>query len=168
MKNLLPIVVVAVCGLVFGCDERKQSEQKVEAMPKAYAPPSPDEKHDWQPTHPEPEYTLAIEKSDANPPTYSVVWTAKVDSSGWTMATESVLVEESMRSWGARAYILLSEPGPHEKVKMEPEVLTGRHDCGTQVVHLAELSAKHTVLDSKPTYRQMYVVVKHAGQPSGE
>lgn len=167
MNKLILIVCVALIG-VAGCDDRKQPAQKADTPQSATARPTPDDLKDWQPKHPTPQYSLAIEKSDTEPPTYSVVWTAKVDSSGWKMTTESVLVEESMRSWGARAYVIVHEPGPHEKITMEPEVLTGRHDCGTQVVHLAELSVKHTVLDSKPTYPQMYAVVKQAGAPSGE
>jgi len=172
MKLLLPLVITALITTA-GCEERKASESRSSPAPTsetAPAPsrPTPDELKDWQPTHPAPKYTLDIEKSDTDPPTYSVVWTATVDSGGWRMTTESVLVEENNRSIEARVYIVLHEPPPGEAVTVSPEVLTGRHDNKTEVIHLAELTAKHTVRDSNPTFPQLFTVVQRAGEPSGE
>lgn len=159
MKHARPFVCVVLTGMS-GCGERgaEPAAPAPASKPAAAAP-----NLDLQPTYPEPEYTLAIEKSESDPPQYSVVWTATVNTGGWKLTTESVLVEDSMGKTAARVWIVVHEPQPGDVVTQAVTTLTGRHDAGTTKIEKAELSAKHTVRDSKPTYPQLYSVVKEIG-----
>jgi len=162
MRIIVPTVLVVL--VLTGCEkEAPPAAGPAAAAPAGAKPSAPN--LDLQPTHARPtEYTVAIEKSATEPPTYSVVWTAKVDSSGWKITTESVLVEDDgLGKTVARVYTVLHEPRPDDSISATPEVLTARYDAGEKVVEKAELSAKHTVRDSKPTYPQMYTIVKRAG-----
>ncbi len=164
MKPLIAAIVVnglgtaALLGLVC-CEERK--EAPAAAPPAAPARPAVNSL-DLQPTHARPEVTLEIVKSDDEPPHYTVNWTARVDSTGWKMTTDTVLVEEVIDGTVARVYTIVHEPQPGDTVTSTPETLTLSYDAGTRKVDKAELSLKHTVRDSKPTYPQMYAVAKYA------
>lgn len=114
---------------------------------------------------PEPEYKVWIEKSADDPPKYTVIWSATVNSGGWKLTQESVLVEDRLGKMEARIYAVVHEPQPDEVVTEAEETLTDRYDAGTTEVRLAELSMKHTVKDSKPTYAQLFGIVARYGDP---
>jgi hypothetical protein len=154
------IIVIGALISVIGCDKPQGQDAAPPPSTNANAGSSLTNPLDLQPTHPRPEFTLAIEKSASEPPQSSVVWTARVNTGGWKMTTESVLVEDMMGKMTARVYVMVHEPQPGDIVTQAQETLTGRHDAGTTEIQQAELSAKHTVRDSKPTNPQLYSVEK--------
>ncbi len=160
MRISIIIVVVGALISVTGCDKSQEQDAALPPSNDTNAGSSLTNPLDLQPTQPRPEFTLAIEKSADGPPQYSVVWTARVNTGGWKMTTESVLVEDMMGKMTARVYVVVHEPQPGDIVTQAQETLTGRHDAGTTEIQQAELSAKHTVRDSKPTFPQMYSVEK--------
>ena len=161
MNRIFPVFMLL---LIFTACEKQEPPPADRPPSNAAAPATSVAPNlDLQPTHATPTYTVAIEESATEPPTYSVVWTARVDTSGWKITTESVLVEEDLGKSVARVFTIVHEPQPGDTVTTTPETLTARYDAGTKLVEKAELNAKHTVRDSKPTYPQLYSVVQRAG-----
>lgn len=109
-----------------------------------------------------PEYTLDIKVSDTNPKKYKVVWTATVNTGGWTMKTEQATVEDSMRKLTARVYVILERPNPKDMVTQALETLTGEYDAGETAVDNAELSVKQTTRGVKHDTPELYAIVKRA------
>jgi hypothetical protein len=161
MRLCFALSVVLTLTAAVSCDEQPSSGPVAAdpATPAASAPPA----NAPRPAAPDPEYTLAVSDSEADPKTYKVTWSAKVNTGGWKMTTEQVLVEESMRKVTARVYVILEEPGPDEMVTQAQETLIGTHDAGATKVDAAELSVKRTRRAGQPAFLPMYVVVKRAG-----
>lgn len=149
---------VLLCGILLGClavacdKEPAASTPAPAAAPNA--PPAPQFK---------PEYSLTISTSDAEPKQYTVVWSAQVNTGGWKLTTDRVLVEDSMGKTQARVYAILEEPGPGEMVTQATETLTGTHDAGTTRIDSAELSIKRTRRGGEPSFMPVYAVVKRIG-----
>lgn len=160
MKQILALALMSVI-VVAGCNE--QGEQPETPAKSTVGASEVSANLDLQPTYPAPTYTLVIEKSETDPKQYSVAWTARVNTSGWKMTTENVLIEDSMGKTIARVWIVMHEPQPGDSVTQVAETLAGRHDAGTTQIDKAELSAKHTVRDSKPTYPQTFSVIEQVG-----
>lgn len=108
-------------------------------------------------------YTLELVPDASNPPHMIVKWSAKVNTGGWSLKTESVLVEESMQKRIARVYAILESPGPEEIVTQSIETLSGSHDAGAVQVDGAELSIKRVTRGDKSGYLPMYVIVQRVG-----
>jgi hypothetical protein len=149
---------ILLCGILLGClavacdKEPTPSTPAPAAAPNA--PPAPQFK---------PEYSLTISTSDAEPKQYTVVWSAQVNTGGWKLTTDRVLVEDSMGKTQARVYAILEEPGPGEMVTQATEKLTGTHDAGTTRIDSAELSIKRTRRGGEPSFMPVYAVVKRIG-----
>jgi len=108
-----------------------------------------------------PEYTLTIESS-GEPARYTVKWTARVNTGGWTMETDVARVENSMDKNEARIYVILTQPDPNDMVTQAFETLEGSFDAGETEVHKAELSVKHRAANDDPSFMRYYTVVKRA------
>lgn len=157
---LLPAVGVALVLASFACDNDPTPTAANPAPTATAAPPPPPPAADAAPRF-KPEYSLTISSTDAEPKQYSVIWTAQVNTGGWKMTTEQVLVEDSMGKTSARVYAILEEPGPGEMVTQATETLTGRHDAGNTKIDRAELSIKRVRRGGND--KGLYVVVKQTG-----
>lgn len=157
MNRALAVVTLLAAPLV-ACE--KQGANTPPPAVAEVAPKPAARNLDVQPTHPGPTYTLDIKKSDTDPPTYTVTWTAAVDSGGWAVVSQTNMPEESMGKMVARLWVVIGEPMPDTEFSKEPTTISGSFDAGTQKIDAAELNVKHTVLDSKPTYQQLFTVVK--------
>jgi hypothetical protein len=153
MRVLSILSVLVLLMAAVSCDDEPSSRPAATGPAKPAAPAAAE-----RPAAPDPEYALAVSKSD--PKACKVTWSAKVNTGGWKMTTEQVLVEESMRKVTARVYVILEEPGPDEMVTQAEETLTGTHDAGTTKVDAAELSVKRTRRGGQPAFMPLYVVVK--------
>lgn len=171
-SSVAPLISIAFLLLIgiAGCDDQRGTAATSATSPtsptsptSAERAPKPASNLDLQPTHPQPEYTLAIAKSETAPATYTVVWSVRVDSSGWKLTTEQVLIEDYLGGNIARVTIIVHEPQPGDSVTEGFQTLYGRHDAGITQIQRAELTAKHTVRDSKPKYPQLYSVVMQVG-----
>lgn len=145
-----------------GCDETPTSPPVPStAAPVAAATPAPSAA---MPEY-KPEYTLAIEESTATPKTYTVTWSAKVNTGGWTMKTDRVLIEELNGANAARVWVILEQPGPSDMTTQAIETLTGKHDAGTTKIERAEFSVKRVVRGASTEFPSMYAVVKTIKYP---
>ena len=161
MRHTLQLAIVLVLG-VFGCEAptppsgppipEVNASEPAASTPIANPPPRPAY---------QPEYTLTIEPNASGAGSV-VKWTAFVNSGGWTMATDKVLVEDSMGATVARVYIILEEPGPDEMVTQALETLRGEH-ATEQVVTKAELSVKRNTRGADTGgFAALYSIVKTA------
>jgi hypothetical protein len=162
MKSILPLIL-AVSFCFFGCDDKPAPPE----TPKAPEGPAAQAAHQASAEVPafEPEYTVAIEESTADPKTYTVTWAAKVNSDGWTLKTENVLVEEHNAAMACRIWATLEQPGPADKVTPEPQTVTGKHDAGEVKIERVELSVRRTTRGEKPEFAPLYSVVKTIKYP---
>lgn len=154
---VLALTLVPVLAL-FACEKEPASSPS--ATPQAPAQPDPG----WQ-RAPDPAYDAAIEVISEDPPKYAATWSATVNTGGWTMTTESVLVEgasNKLDSTVARVYVILEEPGPGEVVTQAQETLTGSHETN-QPIDQIEFSVKRTVRGDTSPWAPMYTVVKQVG-----
>jgi hypothetical protein len=161
MKPILPLLLaISLCS--FGCDDKPVSTPPpatpvAPAAPVAQAAPEAPQF--------EPEYTIAIEESTTDPKTYTVTWAAKVNSDGWTLKTESVLVEEHNAAMACRIWATLEQPGPADKVTPEPQTVTGKHDAGEVKIERVELSVRRITRGEKTEFAPLYSVVKTIKYP---
>lgn len=157
--NKLTLPLIALALTLTAC-EKEPAASPAPATPEAPAAPAPE----WQ-RAPEPTYDAAIEVISEDPPKYAATWSCAVNTGGWTMTVESVLVEgasNKLDSTIARVYIILEEPGPGEVVTQAQETLTGRHETD-QPIDQIELSVKRTVRGDTSPWAPMYNVVKNVG-----
>lgn len=164
-KNLC---VAALVLLAFGgCDS--ETETPAASTTSTTSTPGPaNEPAQAAPAY-KPTYTVEIQTMESDPPQYRVVWTAEVNTGGWKMTTESVLVEDSMGVTSARIFAILEQPGPSETVTEAMETVTGTHDAGTQQVDQAELSIKRIVRGVEYDFPPLYVIVKQGNRtPTAE
>jgi len=110
-----------------------------------------------------PQYTLGIIASENAPKNYTVKWTAQVNTGGWTMKTDQVLVEDMMGKLTARIYAILEKPAAGEMVTQAVETLTGEYDAGEKAIEQVELSIKTNVRGVKSDFPALYSVVKTTG-----
>lgn len=161
MKTPTGFVVVSLFAICLSaCDDK----------PAATPPPVPaaDQKPKTDPPKKpryNPEYAIAIEESKTDPKQYTVTWKAKVNSQGWTMKTDSVLVEEYNGAMAARIYVTLEEPNPSETVKEEMTEVTGQHDAKTTKIERVEFSVRRNVRGVNYTSPNLYSVVKAIKYP---
>jgi hypothetical protein len=164
MKTLLHILVVGGLMLLFlGCDDEPTPPVSGQpAAPAAQAPAKPP-----LPEVPaiEPEYAIAIEESTSDPKQYTVTWSAKVPTGGWTMKTDNVLVEEYMGKMAARIYVTLEQPNPSDTVTQAVETVTGKHEAGTVKIERVEFSVRRHVRGIKYDSPALYSVVKSIKYP---
>ena len=107
----------------------------------------------------QPVYTIEIKPSAADPKKSTVTWTAHVNTGGWTLTTDRVLVEDSMGTTVARVYAILESPGPNDIVAQAFQTLTGTHDADRKV-DSAELSIKRTAKGVDTGFAPLYSIVK--------
>jgi hypothetical protein len=110
-----------------------------------------------------PVYTLDIVASEGSPKQYKVKWTAQVNTGGWTLKTERVLIEEDLRKQVARVYAILEKPAAGEMTTQAVEIVTGEHDAGEQLIERAELHIKQVTRGDTGAITGYYVKVKTAG-----
>lgn len=152
MKPMHTFALLAILSAV-GCDNSSSS-----------APAAPTVKSEPQyrvPAIPKLDYAVKVKTSATTPKTYAAVWSITVPTSGWKLATDSVLVEESMGVTSARVWATLEQPHPSEPVTQTPETLTGEHDAGEQQVDKVELSIRVMPRGFKLLAPPLYEVVKH-------
>lgn len=157
MNNLTPIVAALALTLA-ACEKSPEAPQPTPGVPPVSDAPTP-----AAPETPayEPTYTLEfVTPEGADAPT-GVQWTALVNTGGWTMTTESVLVEPPQYGEGmnVRIYAILERPGAGETVTQALETLTGTHDAAQPITH-AELSIKLKGRDDPADWQRYYAVVK--------
>jgi hypothetical protein len=109
----------------------------------------------------EPDYTLEFVTPEGAAGPTGVRWTALVNTGGWTMTAESVLVEPPQYGDGmnVRVFVILEQPAPGETVPQAMQTLTGTHDAAQPVTH-AELSIKRKVRGDTSGFDGYYAVVK--------
>lgn len=161
MKTPTHFVVVALLSIFLpACDDKPTATPApapaVDQKPKTDPPKKP---------RYNPEYVIAIEESKTDPKQYTVTWKAKVNSEGWTMKTDSVLVEELNGAMAARIYVTLEEPNPSETVKEEMTQVSGQHDAKTTKIERVEFSVRRNVRGLKYTSPNLYSVVKSIKYP---
>ena len=155
MKTFARLTLICVSFGILGCnDAPPPSPVAAPAQPAPPAPQIPDVK---------PEYTLEISSTDSTPKTYTVTWTARVNTGGWTMKTDQVLVEDSMGATAARIYAILEQPGPDTIVTQAVETLTAKHEAGERKIDKAELSIKRMVRGANTDFPALYSIVKETG-----
>lgn len=158
MNTRTPLIALAALALFpLACEKAPEAPPTTTAPPAEAAPA-------WQKA-PEPTYDAAIEVISEDPPRYAATWSATVNTGGWTMTVESVLVEGAsnrLDSMVARVYVILEEPGPGETVTQAQETLTGRHETD-QPIDQIELSVKRTVRGDTSPWAPMYSIVKNVG-----
>ena len=154
--NKLTLPLLALALTLTAC-EKEPAATPAPSTPQTPAAP------EWQ-RAPEPTYDAAIEVISEDPPRYAATWSATVNTGGWTMTTESVLVEAPSFGEGkiARIYVILEEPGPGEVVTQAEETLTGRHEADEPITQI-EFSVKRTVRGDTSPWAPMYNVVKKIG-----
>lgn len=160
MKASTPIVPFAAALCLIACEKSPEAPPQTQGVPPASQTPAQPE---WQRAL-EPTYDAAIEVISEDPPKYAATWTATVNTGGWTMTTESVLVEPPSFGDGmvARVYVILEEPGPGETVTQALETLTGRHETDLPITQI-EFSVKRTVRGDTSPWAPLYSVVKNVG-----
>jgi len=156
--NKLTLPLLALAFTLTAC-EKEPAATPATTTPQTPAAPAPE----WQ-RAPEPTYDAAIEVISEDPPKYAATWSCAVNTGGWTMTTESVLVEAPSFGDGkiARVYVILEEPGPGEVVTQAEETLTGRHEADEPITQV-EFSVKRTVRGDTSPWAPMYSVVKKIG-----
>jgi hypothetical protein len=167
MRSILSLVVLG-CLCVVGCDDKPAApttSPKDNAPAMAPAPaPAPSamtEKNMFQ-----PKYSVAIEESNTDPKQYTVTWSARVNTGGWTMTTDKVLIEEHMGAMAARIYVTLEQPSPSDTVTQAFETITGKHDSGTTRIQRVEFSVRRTTRGAKYDSQPGYGVVKSIKYPN--
>jgi hypothetical protein len=156
------LILVLLAGLA-GCEEPAQSpEPPPQATPDAKPAAKGPSVEELQQIR--PDYSIEIVTKESDPPQYEVVWTAKVPTGGWTMTTDSALVEDSMGKTSARIYVTLEQPGPDEMTTQAQETVTGRHDAGTTKVDKAELHVRRHIRGIKYDTPALYGNVARAEQ----
>lgn len=156
MKTQL-VLASLVFALVAGCDN--------DAAPTAPAAPQPAAAAAPKPVAPEykPEFTVEVKKNEAG---HAIVtWTAKVNTGGWKLITDSVLVETPISKLQARVYSTLEAPGPDEMVTQGFTTVTAEYDAGDKNVEETELSIRQTVRGVKSQWAPLYSVMKRFPQP---
>jgi hypothetical protein len=88
-----------------------------------------------------------------------------VNTTGWTMKTDSVLVEEHNGAMAARIWVTLEEPNPADKVTEEMTDVTGTHNAGATKIGRVEFSVRRNVRGVKYTSPNLYSVVKTIKYP---
>jgi hypothetical protein len=160
MKTPMSFVVVTLLAFCLAaCDDKPATPAPTPAAdqkPKTDPPQKPPYK---------PEYAIAIEESKPDPKQYTVTWKAKVNSEGWTMKTDSVLVEEHNGAMACRIWVTLEEPNPSETVKETMTEVTGKHDAGTTKIERVEFSVRQNIRGVKYLSPNMYSVVKSIKYP---
>lgn len=156
MKAASSVLLLAAALTLIAC-EKEPAASPAPATPQTPAAP------EWQ-RAPEPTYDAAIEVISEDPPKYAATWSATVSTGGWTMTTESVLVEPPSFGDGmvARVSVILEEPGPGETVTQALETLTGRHEADQPITQI-EFSVKRTVRGDTSPWAPLYKVVKNVG-----
>jgi hypothetical protein len=150
--NRTALLLSGVTIFVAGCDDTtSQPAPPAVAAPAAEAP---------KPKVPEykPEYTVEVKTNAAGHKI--VVWTAKVNTGGWKLITDSVLVETPMDKMQARVWSTLEQPGPDEMVTQGFETVTAEYDAGDKNVEEAELSIRRMVRGVKSPWAPLYEIVK--------
>jgi hypothetical protein len=142
-------------ALLAGCGEEQAARTAAPpATPPAPPPAAPAEQPELK-----PEYGLEIIATGA-PKMYSVKWTAKVNSGGYKLKTESVLVEDMMGKQTARIYSILEQPGPGEMVTQAIETVEATYDAGDKLIEAVELSIKRETRGVKREFPALYSIVK--------
>jgi len=157
MNTTTPVLLLAAALALTAC-EKSETPPTTDGIPPASQTPVAPE---WQ-RAPEPTYDAAIEVISEDPPKYAATWSATVNTGGWKMTTESVLVEPPSFGDGmiARVYVILEEPGPGETATQALETLTGRHEADQPITQI-ELSVKRTVRGDTSPWAPLYSVVKN-------
>lgn len=155
-KTLLSVLVLSL--IPFGCEKSAETPEPTPGVPPAQQVPEAS-----APVVPpyEPEYTFEFVTAEGAEAPTGVKWTALVNTGGWTMTTESVLVEPPQYGDGmnARVYIILEQPAPGETVTQAMETLTGTHDAAQPITH-GEFSVKRKVRGDTSGFDGYYSVIK--------
>lgn len=164
MSGMKPNLILAIIGCLamcgVGCDSKPAEPVAAPAAP-AEAPKAPVAE---VPAY-KPEYALAIEQSTTTPKTYAVTYSAKVNTGGWTLKTDKVLVEEYNGMMAARIYATLEQPNPSTTVTQAMETLTEKYDAGTVEIGRVEFSVRRHVNGITYTSPALYSVVKNIKYP---
>lgn len=150
------MIIGAICAaLLAGCGEEQVADTPAPpATPAAKPAAAPAAQPEFK-----PEYGLEI-IATGTPKKYSVKWTAKVNTGGYKLKTDSVLVEDMMGKQTARIYSILEQPGPDEMVTQAAETVEATYDAGDKLIEAAELSIKRETRGAKTDFPALYVVVK--------
>lgn len=100
-----------------------------------------------------PEYKLKLTDT-------GVEWSVRVNTGGWTMKTDHVLVEEINQKSTAQIFLILEQPGDDEMVTQAFETLSARHDAPN--LQAAELLVKRVIRGDDSTSASTYAIVKRA------
>ena len=159
LRAIALLACALVANLVVGCGEGDTAAAPAPAPPAAVSPePIPAADAPVTPVY-QPVYTLEIKPSAADPNKSTVTWSAYVNTGGWTLTTDKVLVEDSMGATVARVYAILQSPGPDDMVAQAFQTLTGTHDADRKV-DKAELSIKRTSKGDDTGFTPVYSIVK--------
>lgn len=164
MKPTLLLAVIG--GLMWcgaGCDS-KPAEPVASPAPPAAPAEAPKAPVANAPAY-KPEYALAIEQSTTTPKTYAVTYSAKVNSGGWKLTSDSVLVEEYNGMMACRIFATLEQPNPSATVTQEMQTITGKYDAGTVEIGRVEFSVRRQVNGVTYTSPAAYSVVKNIKYP---
>jgi hypothetical protein len=157
MKTIL-VLALLLCLFSLSCDDKSPSSPAASSGGAVSTAPAEIKELPV-------EYAIAIEESTTEPKTYSVKWSAQVNSGGWGMKTETVLVEELNGAMACRIWVTLTQPHPTDVVSQGIETLTAKHDAGTTKIERVEFSARRMVSGVTPAYAPLYSVVKTIKYP---
>ncbi len=161
MKSMILLAMAGCLALCFaGCDKPAAPAPAAPAAAEAPATVA-------QPEVPrfEPQYAVAIEESKTDPKQYAVTWSARVNTGGWAMKTDSVLVEEYNGMMACRIWVTLEQPNPSATVTQGFETVAGKHDAGTTKIERVEFSVRRNVQGVKYDFPATYSVVKSIKYP---
>ncbi|MBX3365416.1 MAG: hypothetical protein KF866_11730 [Phycisphaeraceae bacterium] len=162
MMILRLLIVSVLAATLAACGDKKSDPGKSDTPSTSNA--SPKGPPVSAPSAYKPEYTVDIEVMESMPEQYAVVWTALVNSGGWTMTVEQVNVEESFGEVIADIYVILEEPASDEIVTQAFDTLEGRHRVGEQKIDRAQLFVKRVVRNAPAGVGvSMYTMVKTTG-----
>jgi hypothetical protein len=146
-------LTLALVFALFGCDN---SEPTTAAPAVPVAAPAP--AVDMTPATPvELEYTTRIEPN--GPDKSTIIWTARVPTGGWSMTTDSVLIEDDMGKMWARVWVTIESPDPNATVTQAFETLTGMHEAD-KPVEKTEFSVRRMIKGEIPPFAPLYAIVK--------
>jgi hypothetical protein len=161
MKPPLHLTLIGCLSLcLLGCDSKPAEPVALEKSAPAAAPAPVAAATEYK-----PEYAVAIEQSSASPKTWAVTYSAKVNTGGWTLKPDSVLVEEHNGMMACRIYATLEQPSPSSVVTQAFETITNKYDAGTVEIGRVEFSVRRKTAGMESPYQPMYSVVKSIKYP---
>lgn len=144
---LRSLASLALLAVLVGCDNEPVATPATPAAPANPSAPAAAANY-------KPDYTLTLADN-------TVTWSAVVNTGGWTMTTDQVLVEDSMGKTSARIYITLEQPGPDEITTQALETLEDKHTADRKL-DSAELSVRRKIRNQDTTGAALYSIVKTA------